>query len=187
MSKKGNETRKKICKAAHRLFSEKGFKSVTMKDICEATGLSRGGLYRHYSGTAQILDELLTGDYTLEENIQNGETATEILEDYLNRLKYEMLDTEASLSLAIYEYANMGNEKKFIDGTNIAVERWNKLIEYGISTGEFNNVNPSQITDVILYSYQGVRMWSRVIPLGKETANHIIDTIKLLLLKENSS
>lgn len=95
-----------------------------------------------------------------------------------------MLDTKSSLSLAIYEYANMGNEEKFIGGTEVAVKRWIKLIEYGISTGEFNQVNPSQITDVILYSYQGVRMWSRIIPLGEETAEHIIDTIEFLLLKK---
>ena len=105
---------------------------------------------------------------------------------YLARLKSEMLDTKASLSLAIYEYANMGNEEKFIGGTDVAVKRWNKLIEYGISTDEFNRVNPSQITDVILYSYQGVRMWSRIIPLGEETVEHIVETIRFLLLKRRN-
>lgn len=185
MNNNGVVTKNRIRKAAHQLFSEKGFKSVTMKDICDATGLSRGGLYRHYSSTGQILDELLCGNYTLDESIENGETATEILESYLKRLRDEMLDTKSSLSLAIYEYANMGNEEKFIGGTEVAVKRWIKLIEYGISTGEFNQVNPSQITDVILYSYQGVRMWSRIIPLGEETAEHIIDTIKFLLLKKS--
>lgn len=46
---KGDETRQHIKEQAKILFSKKGFKVVTMKGICEATGLSRGGLYRQYN------------------------------------------------------------------------------------------------------------------------------------------
>lgn len=48
MSNKGEETKKMIKEKACSLFARKGFKNVTMKDICIETGLSRGGLYRHY-------------------------------------------------------------------------------------------------------------------------------------------
>lgn len=51
MGKKGNETKQHIKEQAKILFANKGFKEVTMKDICEATSLSRGGLYRHYDST----------------------------------------------------------------------------------------------------------------------------------------
>ena len=47
MNKRGQETRKHIKKCACSLFAEKGFKQVTMKDICDAAKLSRGGLYCH--------------------------------------------------------------------------------------------------------------------------------------------
>ena len=46
MGIKGDQTRQLICMEAFKLFTEKGYKDVTMKDICEKTGLSRGGLYR---------------------------------------------------------------------------------------------------------------------------------------------
>ena len=36
-----------------------GFKQVTMKDICEATQLSRGGLYSHFSSTGEVFKALL--------------------------------------------------------------------------------------------------------------------------------
>ena len=45
MSIRGAQTRERIKKKSLALFSQKGFKEVTMKDICEITGLSRGGLY----------------------------------------------------------------------------------------------------------------------------------------------
>lgn len=183
MSERGDVTRNKIKEAAHKLFSEKGFKSVTMKDICETTGLSRGGLYRHFSSTEEVLLSLLGAKDNVNENIERGETATEILDEYLKTYKEEMIDSEKSLSLAIYEYANLGNEHIFAAGTELAKKRWNRLIEYGIKTGEFNEVNPEQITDVMLFAYQGVRMWSRVIPMSEATADHVVNTIRQLLVK----
>lgn len=59
MSKKGDETKKMIIEAAKQLFAQRGFKDVTMSDICAATELSRGGLYRHYASTAEIFKELI--------------------------------------------------------------------------------------------------------------------------------
>ena len=59
MNRRGTETRRLILKKSYPLFAEKGFKEVTMKDICECTGLSRGGLYRHYDSTSQIFAEIL--------------------------------------------------------------------------------------------------------------------------------
>ena len=44
MGVKGEKTKELIRQEAYRLFAEKGFKEVTMKDICVRTGLSRGGL-----------------------------------------------------------------------------------------------------------------------------------------------
>ena len=54
MGKKGDATKAAIRNTALHLFIRKGFKDVTMKDICEAAGLSRGGLYMHYGSTGQI-------------------------------------------------------------------------------------------------------------------------------------
>lgn len=59
MGTKGEKTKRIICENAFQLFAEKGFKDVTMKDICEKTGLSRGGLYRHYENTGQIFLEII--------------------------------------------------------------------------------------------------------------------------------
>ena len=54
VNRRGEETRRHIKRNAYSLFAAKGFKQVTMKDICEAAKLSRGGLYCHYESTSQI-------------------------------------------------------------------------------------------------------------------------------------
>jgi len=182
MSSKGDQTREHIVKEAYKLFARKGFKQVTMKDICESTKLSRGGLYRHYAGTDEILSEILSKEYAILDQIEQGVSARNILEELLEALREEMGDSEKSLSLAIYEYASLGHEDFFIRVNEQAKKRWNSLIQYGIETGEFKKVDGEQITDLILYSYQGVRMWSRVIPLEKDTVDHIVNIIRELLL-----
>ena len=60
-----------------------------MKDICEATGLNRGGLYRHYDSThvifLEIISEFLDDQNNLfSESIDNNVPAKEILISILN-------------------------------------------------------------------------------------------------------
>lgn len=51
--------KKRICEAAKQVFLTKGFAATTMEDIVKACGLSKGGLYYHYSSTADILYDLM--------------------------------------------------------------------------------------------------------------------------------
>lgn len=185
MGEKAEKTKEKIRRAAYRLFAEKGFTKVTMTDICEQTGLSRGGVYRYYSGTADIFLEIISEEYVIADRMEEHESAVSILEDMLEAIKCEIMDKEMSLSLAIYEYANLGNEELFTRINEKAKQRWKSLIVYGMETKEFKEVNPEQISEVILYYYQGLRMWSRVIPFDERIAEHYAETIQQLLLKEN--
>lgn len=184
MGNKGEKTKETIRRQAYRLFAEKGFQAVTMTDICEKTGLSRGGLYRYYSGTGQIFAEILSEEYVIADRIERKEQAGAILEDMLEAIKSEIMDKELSLSLAIYEYANLGNEEFFTNLNDKARKRWISLLEYGIETGEFQAVDTEQISDMILYYYQGLRMWSRVIPFEEQVAENYVRTVKQLLFGE---
>lgn len=109
MSKKGSETKRLIKEQAYKLFAIRGFKDVTMKDICEITGLSRGGLYRHYDSTDQIFSEiietfLVAQNNSFKEKMEAKIPAPQILDEILQKYRDEMIDSESSLSIAIYEY-----------------------------------------------------------------------------------
>ena len=183
---------KHIKEQAKLLFANKGFKEVTMKDICEATSLSRGGLYRHYDSTDQIFAEIISEFLDVQNNIfsesiEKGISASEILNEILNNYQLEMLDAKHSLSMAIYEYFS---SKNIAENENILLKRyqlsfdyWDKLVNYGISRGEFKNVDIKGIIDLILFSYQGIRMYSQLMPIQKETPIRMIEQIKKLLLK----
>jgi len=51
-------TRKLILEEALRLFSEKGIKETTIRDIARAVGITEGAIYRHFESKDQIVHEL---------------------------------------------------------------------------------------------------------------------------------
>ena len=193
MSKKGDKTKQLIKENAYSLFARKGFKEVTMKDICESTGLSRGGLYRHYESTQQIFAEIITSFLTTQDNdfstkIEKGISAAQILDEILDKYKGEMIDGKNSLSLAIYEYfsnENVREEENLLYKQYItSFNSWDRLIQYGISRGEFASVDSKSVFDLMVFSYQGVRMYSKLINIQEEIPERIINQIKGLLLKK---
>ena len=187
MTNKKEKTREYILEKSYRLFSKTGFKQVTMKDICEATGLSRGGLYSHFSSTNEVFEALLEkmsadDEFNIDEEIKNGKSATDILNASLTRMRKEIENPKDSLSIAIYEYAQMADSKEIVRLNRRAEEKWSRLICYGIERGEFNKVDVNEIVTIILYSYQGVRMWNKIMPLKKNTITQIINNIKKQLI-----
>lgn len=194
MGSKGEQTKRLICMGAYQLFAEKGYKDVTMKDICDKTGLSRGGLYRHYTSTEQIFLEIISMLMGKQQNefhdkIQQGTPAAEILDDVLSRYESEMLDQSSSLSIAIYEF--FSNPKISKSNNSITQQylyskkMWIDLIQYGIQRKEFKEaVIPEAIFDLIIFSYQGVRMYGTLMDIDVNIPKRIMGQIKLLLLPE---
>ena len=54
MASKGTETRRNIIEKSLKLFCVKGFYNTSINDILEATGLTKGGLYGHFSSKIDI-------------------------------------------------------------------------------------------------------------------------------------
>lgn len=196
MSMRGDRTRQDIRDRAYQLFAERGFKEVTMKDICERTGLSRGGLYRHYESTEQIFLEIVNAFSDQQKNevfskMEEHIPAVVILEELLSKYEREMNDSENSFSLAICEYYS---DPAISKGDNavkkqyeISKAAWTALINYGIGTKEFNCVNPESVFHILVFAYQGVRMYSRLMEMDRDISNQIITEIKRLLLSEEVS
>ena len=83
----------------------------------------------------------------------------------------------------MYEYAETVDPHMMEQLNRTGEEKWKKLIRYGIDRGEFNDVDVAEIVNLILYSYQGIRMWSRIIPMKPGTFRSITENIKKQLIK----
>ena len=57
---RGNNTKSKILKTSLKLFSSKGFKATTVRDIAGAMGVKQSALYNHYKNKDEILETLVS-------------------------------------------------------------------------------------------------------------------------------
>jgi AcrR family transcriptional regulator len=58
-----NETREYIITTSLKLFLRKNFKEVTMKEIVDATGLSKGAFYHYFESKEKIFEEVVKHFY----------------------------------------------------------------------------------------------------------------------------
>jgi TetR/AcrR family transcriptional repressor of nem operon len=63
---KGEQTRQKIVAAAAPIFNQRGYEGSSLADLMAATGLKKGGIYRHFSSKEELAAEAF--DYTWEES-----------------------------------------------------------------------------------------------------------------------
>jgi TetR/AcrR family transcriptional regulator, transcriptional repressor for nem operon len=61
---KGEQTRRKIVAAAAPIFNQQGYEGSSLADLMAATGLKKGGIYRHFSSKEELAAEAF--DYTWE-------------------------------------------------------------------------------------------------------------------------
>jgi TetR/AcrR family transcriptional repressor of nem operon len=54
---KGEETRHRIVTEAATLFNQRGFEGGSMSELMKATGLEKGGIYRHFSSKEEVAAE----------------------------------------------------------------------------------------------------------------------------------
>ena len=54
---KGDQTRQRIVAQAASLFNQRGYEGCSMSELMEATGLEKGGIYRHFSSKEELAAE----------------------------------------------------------------------------------------------------------------------------------
>lgn len=183
MGEKSAQKRKYILETARKVFVEKGFKKVTMKDIVEACDISRGGLYLYSESTSQIFLEVLKleseeTDDVFSDKITEDATAADILVLFLQEQKKELLRKKDTLVQAVYEYyfeAQPGKKdnilKKQFDS---AVKIIEKLLEAGVESGEFYCENCSETARNIMFVLEGLKISAQTIGITSEAVDRQI-------------
>ncbi|MCM1134230.1 MAG: TetR/AcrR family transcriptional regulator [Clostridium sp.] len=167
MSEKSVQKKKFIIETARRVFMEKGYKLVTMKDIVEACEISRGGLYLYFQSTKELFEEVLKleqedADDLFAGSIPEEASPSDILALFLKEQKKELLSRKDSLNKAVYEYFFECQEfskdnllKKQFDEAVRVIE---KLIWAGAENGEFYCEDPRSAARHIMYVLEGLKI-----------------------------
>jgi len=183
MGEKSIQKRKFILETARKVFVEKGFKKVTMKDIVEACDISRGGLYLYFESTSQIFQEVLKlesqeGDDLFSDSIKEDSTAADILMLFLREQKKELLRKNDTLTQAIYEFYFENQlpkkENRLKKQFDSAVKIIQSLIEAGVENGEFYCEDPSGCARNIMFVLEGLKICAQTIGVTPEMVDREI-------------
>ena len=186
MSEKSTQKRNLILENAKNVFVERGFKNVTMKDIIEASEISRGGLYLYFSSTREIFLEVLKREAAQDDNVFSEKfteetTAADILYLFLQEQKKEILRKRDNLTVAIYEFyfgevaSGQGKElkKQFDKATKIVA----KLIEAGVEEEVFYCEDCMGAALNIMFTFEGMKVASKTMGIKEATVDKEINYI----------
>ena len=190
MPSKGDNTKNLILEKASELFIKKGYSAVTMKDVCEATGLSRGGLYRHFNSTGEmmaclLMDEQQTADDEFRAAVAEGKSAVQMLEAYIQKHDRFLLSPGSALEVAASQYALLDEDGKKINSTRVraTVKRLTYIVGLGQEEGKFIEGDPENLAWHIVFFICGIRSRTVMVEPGAEFIHIQTDYIRKFLLK----
>lgn len=191
MAGKSLKKRNLILDCAEKVFSQKGFSVVTMKDIIEACNISRGGIYLYFSSTDEIFMEVIKSHHQsylkkTQHNIDEVRDFQVVVETYFENLKQEMLNIKGSLKLAMIEFfikhKTDTESEFFISAMNGLKAPISKILLLGKKQGKISYDNLSDAVDLVFYWQIGLEeiMLSTNVPVERLYSQ--IDLMKNLIL-----
>jgi TetR/AcrR family transcriptional regulator, transcriptional repressor for nem operon len=83
--RKGEQTRQEIIRKAAPIFNQRGYDGAALSDLMRATGLEKGGIYRHFESKEQLAGEAF--DYAWKLAIDRRFEGTQDVPNSVDRLK----------------------------------------------------------------------------------------------------
>ena len=83
---KGEITRQRIIEEAAPIFNQRGYAGCSMQDVMEATGLEKGGLYRHFESKEELAAEAFR--FALSRAFALRRQGVDEIENRMERLRY---------------------------------------------------------------------------------------------------
>ena len=83
--RKGEQTRREIIRKAAPIFNQKGYEGAALSDLMRATGLEKGGIYRHFESKQELAGEAF--DHTWKIAMDARFEGTQEIPNTVDRLK----------------------------------------------------------------------------------------------------
>ena len=194
MSEKTDQKKALILECARRVFAEKGYRTVTMKDIVEACNISRGGLYLYFSSVEEVFHAVLdkeekTTDSEIEQEQLQEASNVEMLLWFLKLQKKELLRKKDSLLTAKFEYAfesrEEGNQTFLKKERKKALLVLQKILERGMESEEFACFDASREAENIMLAIDGMKLLSCTVGIGeKKIDNEFLYMMQRIVVEE---
>lgn len=169
---KGELTRQRIVELAAPIFNQRGYAGCSMQDVMEATGLEKGGLYRHFASKEDLAAEAFR--FSLRNSTKLRTDGLESIASALERLRHIVRQFVEVPSPTPGGCPLMNTAIDADDGNPVlrklaqdAIADWKErlaaIVEEGIRRREIRrSVDPHRVANTMVASLEGGLMISRI-------------------------
>ena len=169
-----NDPKEHILKTSLLLFLQKSYKDVTMKEIVEKTGLSKGAFYHYFKSKEELfkdISNLFMSMGVIDYSKFPQDSLNKFYKSYVNyvglsfRNMFEMLgspdDGKSSFNFFLIMFEAVSRFPEFLEFElaqyNKSVEAWMHVIKKAKETGEIRTISSDKdLADLFLYCTDGV-------------------------------
>lgn len=190
MTTKSIEKRKYIVSCAERVFIQRGYNGVTMKDIVDECKISRGGLYLYFSSVDEIFLDVIK-EHNKEKleliqlNVHSGKSFQELLEDFFCYNKNRLLHMNQSLLTATFEFflSHVTEFDKdfffaqFYNSKTIILE----ILKLGVEQKQISDEDIELIAENIMFFLEGISTLAMSSGVTEEIVDKHFNYIKKII------
>jgi len=170
--RKGERTRQEIIRKAAPLFNQRGYDGAALSALMRATGLEKGGIYRHFSSKQALAAEAF--DYAWRETLAARIHDLEAISNTVDRLKQLVANFVERRGIIPGGCPLLNTAADADDGNVVLRERARKalrgwrsylisIIRAGIKVREIRpGVDPKKLATLIISSLEGAIMLCRL-------------------------
>ena len=179
--------KQEIYKTAARLFKEKGYSAVTMRDLAAAVGVKAASLYNHINSKQQILSETILN--IAEQFTEGIETIANRDANTITKLKEVIAQHIVLTTDNPYGMAALNNDWMHLEGKldhylslrTCYEKKFREIVLKGKESGELKNVNTEVLIYSILTTLRNLYLW--IPKKGELQKDRLIDDLSIVLLQ----
>ncbi len=169
---KGEQTRRRIVAAAAPIFNQRGYEGSSMAELMAATGLQKGGIYRHFSSKEELAAEAF--EYTCKNIWQIRMQHVDPAAPGLTKLKQfieNVVEERSPVSggCPILNTAVEADDGNLLLRQRVAKELrgWSRrlqgMVKEAVKAGQARpDADPKTVATIVISSLEGAVMISRI-------------------------
>ncbi|WP_408956571.1 TetR/AcrR family transcriptional regulator [Natroniella sp. ANB-PHB2] len=150
------KTKKKLFETAIKLFKQKGYENVTIKEIANKTGTSKGTFYTYFSSKSEVIikqfKEIDQHYIKVTENFKELKSAKEKLLFFLKeQLRFVITELNVDIVKVLYSSQLRAETEKIIKNWNRPLYKIiHKIIKEGQRNDEFrSDISSKELTEIV--------------------------------------
>lgn len=169
-----NETREHILITAFILFLQKSYKEVTMKEIVQASGLSKGAFYHYFKSKEELFNEIVERYYFIMMDVPFDRFDRTSLKQFYHDYVQYLVDSFMNLKKVLDDNTDEDDINFFTLGFDAMrlfqgfkehvvihhaneLKGWKEMVTIARESGEINSaMSDNQIAKLFSYSNDGI-------------------------------